>query len=124
MAHVLSCRVETEYDAQEPVYKLRCLRCRDAATLLAAVNIARDLVADFVMGKIGMGYAGASAKLRDAIASVVSTTHEDDECVVCFDSDGTSSEVFRRFCLEWHEDEEQYECYDSKEQVSLYVKIQ
>lgn len=120
MAHVLSCRVETEYDAQEPVYKLRCLRCRDANTLSAAVNIARDLVADFVMGKIGMGYAGASAKLRDKIASVVSTTHDDDDSV-CFDSDG---KVGDRFLLQWHEDEEQYECYDSDEEVSLYVKIQ
>jgi hypothetical protein len=90
---------------------------------LEAVHIVRDLIADFVMGTIGMGYVGASTKLRAKIDSVVSTTHDDDDGV-CFDADGKSTEVFCRFCLQWHEDEEQYECYDSDEEVSLYVKIQ
>ena len=121
MAQVLSCKLITEYDAQEPTYKLRELRCRDAATLLEAVHIVRDLVADFVMGKIGMGYVWASAKLREKIDSVVSTTHEDGTSV-CFDEDGGISDG--RFILQWHEDEEQYECYDTDEEVSLYVKIQ
>ena len=121
MAHVLSCKLITEYDAQEPTYKLRELRCRDAATLLEAVHIVRDLVADFVMGKIGVGYVWASDKLRAKIDAVVSTTPKDGTCV-CFESDGGIADG--RFILKWHEDEGQYECYDSEEEVSLYVKIQ
>ena len=114
MSIILYCKVETLYSAQEPYAELKGLNCKLADNVSEATDKAMALVADFILGRDN-GWRDCGSEMREQIKSVMG--------IGSARSDVKIERGGSKYYLQWFDAEEHFECYDERNEISLYIKI-